>query len=294
MTIRHFRVFNEVCRHMNMTHASKTLHVSQPAISKTISELEDWYGVKLFERLDKKLYLTEAGATIYQHSVYLVDTYDKIDGEIRCSAMDQLIRIGASVTIGTSILSDIISAFKLIYPDVQYRVYVENTKFVQEMLMNNEIDIALIEGNIDNPVFIKEQFMECEIVAVYSRNHPFYEKETITAQDLSEAEFIIREPGSGTRVQFENTMKELNIPWHATWISHNTQAIKNAVAAGHGVGVLSKLSVRKRLRNDEFRAVPLANMKQEFYIVYHKDKFMSRLLLTFKQHIIDMAEKMEA
>lgn len=293
MTIRHFRVFNEVCKYMNMTHASKTLHVSQPAISKTISELEDWYGVKLFERLDKKLYLTEAGTTIYQHSVYLVDTYDKIDSEIRCSAMDYLIRIGASVTIGTSILSDIISSFKLLYPEVQYRVYVENTKFVQDMLMNNEIDFALIEGNIDNPVLIKEQFMECEIVAVYSRNHPFYQKEVITDQDLSEADFIIREPGSGTRIQFENTMKQLHIPWHATWISHNTQAIKNAVAAGHGVGVLSKLSVRKRLRNDEFRAVPIANMKQEFYIVYHKDKFMSKLLLTFKQHIIDMAQKIE-
>lgn len=293
MTIRHFRVFNEVCKHMNMTQASKILHVSQPSISKTIGELEDWYGVKLFERLDKKIYLTEAGKTIYHHSVYLVDTYDKIDSEIRHSASSDLIRIGASVTVGTSILSDIISSFKVLYPDIQYRVYIENTQCVQNLLLNNDIDIALIEGHIDNPVLVTEQFMEADVVAVYSRSHPFYDLEAITVHDLETADFIIREPGSGTRIQFEKIMNDLRIPWTPTWICHNTQAIKNAVEAGHGVGVLSKLSVRRRLKNGEFKAIPFLNMKQDFYIVYHKEKFMTKMLLTFKKHIIDTFNRLE-
>lgn len=293
MTIRHFRVFNEVCKHMNMTQASKILHVSQPSISKTIGELEDWYGVKLFERLDKKLYLTEAGKTIYHHSIYLVDTYDKIDSEIRHTATNDLIRIGASVTVGTSILSDIISSFKLLYPDIQYRVYIENTQRVQSLLLNNDIDIALIEGCIDNPVLITEQFMEADVVAVYSQNHPFYQLDSITVRDLETADFIIREPGSGTRIQFEKVTKELGIQWTPTWICHNTQAIKNAVAAGHGVGVLSKLSVRKRLKSGEFKVIPYLNMKQDFYIVYHKEKFMPKMLLTFKKHIINSFNKLE-
>ncbi|MCC8138703.1 MAG: LysR family transcriptional regulator [Lachnospiraceae bacterium] len=293
MTIRHLRVFNEVCKYMNMTHASRALHVSQPSISATISELEEWYGVKLFERLNKKLYLTDAGRTIYQHSVYLVDMFDRIESEIRQSASVNRLRIGASVTIGTSILSDLISSYKTISPDISYQVYIENTENIQELLLNNDIDIALIEGQISDPSLVSELFAESEIVAVYGRNHPFYEKEEITREDLEAADYIVREEGSNTRVQFEKAMAALDIPWHASWVCHNTQAIKNAVAAGHGVGVLSRLSVRRRLRTGEFRAIPLGEVRAKFYIVYHRDKFMTKQLKEFKQFVVNSIQNVD-
>ncbi|MCI8376639.1 MAG: hypothetical protein HFI29_14605 [Lachnospiraceae bacterium] len=76
------------------------------------------------------------------------------------------------------------------------------------------------------------------------------------------------------------------MPWTPAWICSNTQAIKNAAAAGHGIGVLSKLSVRRRLLSGEFKRIPIGNMRQSFSIVYQKEKFMSKLLASFKQHII--------
>ena len=209
MTIRHFRVFNEVCKCMNMTQASKSLHVSQPSISKTIVELEDWYQVKLFERIGKKLFLTDAGKLFYKH-----------------------------------------------------------------------------EGDITDPNLISEYFATAETVAVCSQKHPFYFKEEFTKEDLMHAAYIVRELGSNTRVLFDTVMQKLQIPWTPAWICSNTQAIKNATVAGHGIGVLSKLSVRRRLLSGEFKRIPIGNMRQSFSIVYQKEKFMSKLLASFKQHII--------
>lgn len=286
MTIRHFRVFNEVCKCMNMTQASKSLHVSQPSISKTIVELEDWYQVKLFERIGKKLFLTDAGKLFYKHSQDLIETYDRIDWEIRNDAVHETLRIGASVSAGTSILSDLISSFQASHPDIQYLVHIENTQTIRQLILNNELDIALIEGTITDPNLISECFATAEVVAVCSQKHPFYFKEELSKEELMHASYIVREPGSNTRMLFETAMQKLQISWTPTWICSNTQAIKNATAAGHGIGVLSKLSVRRRLLSGEFKRIPIGNMRQSFYIVYQKDKLMSKLLSAFKQHII--------
>jgi len=272
---------------MNMTHASKSLHVSQPSISKTIVELESWYNVKLFERMGNKLFLTESGKSFYKHSQNLIQTYERIDWEIRTDTIHEVLRIGASVTAGTSILSDLITSFKSGHPDADYLVHIENTQTIQQLILNNELDIALVEGNIDDPNLISECFAITEVVAVCSQNHPFYFKETITKEELSSAEYIVRELGSSTRVLFDKAMQELQISWSPTWVCSNTQAIKNATRAGHGIGVLSKLSVRRRLLSGEFKRLPIGNMRESFCIVYHKEKFLSPLLSAFKQHIIN-------
>lgn len=287
MKVDYFRIFNEVCKYMNMTQAAEALYVSQPYVSRVISEIEEQYGVQLFDRINKKLYLTEAGRAFYGHSIYMIETLDGIEQEMRHITSGNLIKVGASVTVGTSLLSSLISSFKEQHPEVQFQVNIENTRSIQELLMTNKIDIALIEGYINNTALEFEPFANAEIVAVYSQNHPFYQKKEITREDLENAEYIVREPGSGTRIRFEEVMNSMCISWKAAWVCHNTQAIKNAVAAGHGVGVLSRLSVRRRLETGEFKAIPLKEMKQTFYIAWHKEKFMHANLLAFKHHAIE-------
>lgn len=287
MKVDYFRIFNEVCKYMNMTQAAKALFVSQPYISRVISEMEEQYGVQLFDRIDKKLYLTEAGQTFYSHSIYMIETLDAIEHEMRHITSGNLIKVGANITVATSLLSDLITSFKKLHPEVQFEVNAENTRSIQDLLLANKIDIALIEGYINHKSLVFEPFAEANIVVVYSKNHPFYQKEEITREDLENADYIVREPGSGTRIRFEEVMNSMCISWKPAWVCHNTQTIKNAVAAGHGVGVLSQLSVRKRLENGEFKAIPLKEMKQTFYLTWHREKFMHANLLAFKQHTIN-------
>ena len=113
MNIRQLKVFNEVCRCMNMTTASKNLYVSQPSISKTISELEDWYGTKLFVRINKTLVLTPSGKIVAEYSQKIVDMVEQMDREIKEKVhCDELVRLGVSITTRTDCLSGIMAAFK--------------------------------------------------------------------------------------------------------------------------------------------------------------------------------------
>lgn len=118
----------------------------------------------------------------------------------------ETLRIGASVSAGTSILSDLISTFKASHPDIQYLVHIENTQTIRQLILNNDLDIALIEGDITDPNLISECFATAELVAVCSQKHPFYFKEEFTKEDLMHAAYIVRELGSNTRVLFDSAM----------------------------------------------------------------------------------------
>ena len=254
ITERHLRVFYEVCKHMNMTKASKELFVSQPAISKTIHDIEQDYGVKLFERWNKQLYLTPEGATLYEYSKQAVNLLDAIDKSMQARNGKDIIRVGASITIGTSILGEIAADFCAEHPSVKIEALVDSTPVIEQALLQGQIDLSFVEGRLASPE-IKSETVGCtDIVLVVGRTHELYGQEGITLEDLSGRDFIVREKGSRTREKFSMEMERNNIRWNPAWECHNTQTIKNAVDAGLGIGVLSKLSVRKRLGSGRFRA----------------------------------------
>lgn len=296
MNIRHLRVFNEVCRQMNMTRASETLHISQPAISKTISELESWYNTRLFERWNKNIYLTPTGQMLYDYSLHIVSLLDKLEQEIKGKMREDIIRVGASITAGTSILSDIVTGFQECHPHIRVEAVIDNTKAIEELLLKNQLDIGMVEGTIRNQEIVADVFGRSEIVLVCGRPHPLYGKEEVSRDDLEGLDFIVREEGSNTRAKFEAAMRALDIHWNPVWVCRNTQSIKNAVSAGLGIGVLSKLSVRKRLANGRFFEIFPFKLPiwQDFKIAYHMNKYMTRNLLEFKSYISQKFHEMES
>lgn len=296
MNIRHLRVFNEVCRQMNMTRASEILHISQPAISKTISELESWYGTRLFERWNKNIYLTPTGQMLYDYSLHIVSLLDKLEQEIKGKMREDIIRVGASITAGTSILSDIVTGFQKDHPCIRVEAVIDNTKVIEDLLLKNQLDIGMVEGTIRNQDIVAEVFGRSEIVLVCGRLHPLYGKTPVTREDLEGRDFIVREEGSNTRAKFAAAMRALDIHWNPVWVCHNTQSIKNAVSAGLGIGVLSKLSVRKRLAGGRFFELsPFdAPLWQDFKIAYHVNKYMTRNLINFKSYITEKFNEMES
>ncbi len=291
ITERHLRVFYEVCKHMNMTKASKELFVSQPAISKTIHDIEQDYGVKLFERWNKALYLTPEGANLYEYSKQVVNLLDTIDTNMRARNTKDLIRVGASITIGTSILSEIVSGFCAENDSVRIEALVDNTPVIEQALLQGRLDIAFVEGRLTSMDIKSDIVGSTDILLVVNRLHELYGKENVTLADLDGLDFIVREKGSHTREIFALEMEKNNIHWNPAWSCHNTQTIKNAVDAGLGVGVLSKLSVRKRLENGRFRALNVFERPLLLYIrvAYVENKYFSQNLKNFlsyaKEHV---------
>ena len=288
ITGRHLRVFYEVCKHMNMTKASKELFVSQPAISKTIHDIEQDYGVKLFERWNKQLYLTPEGATLYEYSKQAVNLLDAIDKSMQARNGKDIIRVGASITIGTSILGEIAADFCAEHPSVKIEALVDSTPVIEQALLQGQIDLSFVEGRLASPE-IKSETVGCtDIVLVVGRTHELYGQEGITLEDLSGRDFIVREKGSRTREKFSMEMERNNIRWNPAWECHNTQTIKNAVDAGLGIGVLSKLSVRKRLESGRFRALNVFDKPLELYIrmAYAENKYFSQNLTAFRDYAV--------
>lgn len=278
-----------------MTKASNELFISQPAISKTISEIEEFYHIMLFERRNKTLLLTPNGQRLYEYACAVLNMMEKMDQAMREDTRVELVRVGASITTGTSILSDISVAFQHIHPNAKVIATIDNTDVIERELVDSKLDIAIVEGEINNHSLTTEPLGDTEIVLVVNRLHPLYEKEPITAEDLQDMDFIVREEGSKTRARFSMEIENLGIRWNPTWSCHNTQTIKNAVDAGLGIGVLSKLSVRKRLLSGRFRALKVfpEPLMLHLYIAYRKNQYMPATLESFKSFIIRQYRIME-
>lgn len=288
MTLRHFKIFVAVCDKMNMTKASDTLFMSQSAVSQAISELENHYGLRLFERLSKKLYITQAGEKLLSYARYIIKLNIELENEMKTLNEKGSIRIGASVTVGAYVLPKLVSHFQRENTEVDIQVYEENTTKIEKMLLHDEIDLALVEGETTNSDIINKPFMNDELVLICGANHRFSKLSYIEPHELEKEKFIIREEGSGTRKTFEDKMIEKQLTWQVIWVCNNTDTIKTAVAEGLGVSVISRNSVMNELDSGILCEIPIKGIKfkRQFKIIYHKNKYLTEIM----QHFMDYCE----
>jgi molybdenum-dependent DNA-binding transcriptional regulator ModE len=173
MTLRHLKIFVTVCETGSTTAAGEKLHIAQPSISLAISELEDYYGIKLFDRIAKRLYITEAGKKFLQYATHIVGLFEEMEREIKNFDATGIIRIGASITIGNYLLPGYITRFKKIHPQMDVKVIIDNSEKIQQYILSNQIDIGLIEGIVYSPYIAEHKFRDDELVMVCGNAHPF-------------------------------------------------------------------------------------------------------------------------
>lgn len=288
MTLRHFNIFVAVCDKMNMTKAAEMLFISQSAVSQVISELESYYGVRLFERLSRKLYITKAGEKLLSYARYIIKLNMELENDMKTLRQNDFIRIGASVTIGAYVLPKLISRFQKLNSETDVKVYEENTEKVEIMLLKDEIDIALVEGETTNTDILNRPFMEDELVLICGKGHKFEKLDYIEPYELEKEKFIIREKGSGTRKTFENKMRENHTNYQISWTCNNTDTIKIAVAEGLGVSVISRYSVINELKHRILYEIPVKGIrfKRQFKIIYHKNKYLTKTMKNFIHFIM--------
>lgn len=283
MTLRHFKIFITVCDTMNMTTAGEKLFLSQSAVSQAISELEKYYLSKLFERLSRKLYLTHSGEKLLSYARHIVRMNEETVYEMKMLKDGGFIRIGASVTVCTCILPKAVTELQRLRTNAKIEVYENNTGKIENMILQDQIDIGIVEGNIHSSDIISIPFMEDDLVLVCGKKHRFHKLNKILPIDLEKENFIIRELGSGTRETFEDVMTANQIIWNASWTCNNADSIINAVEEGLGVTVISNRLVQNEIACGDLIKLQIEGIefKRDFKICYHKHKYLSDLINQF-------------
>lgn len=264
-----------------MRKAAEQLYISQPTVSQAISELENYYGVKLFERLSQKIYLTESGEQLLSYARHVVSSFETMDLAMKHAGSTPLIRLGGSVSVGTRLFNDIVDEMERENPSIDIRVIINNTEHIENLLLKSQIDIGIVEGLVKSKDLIRVPLFTDELVVVVGRKHPFYQREEIWIEELEGQEFIAREDASMERNQYEKVLAENSIKLIQKWSSSNTEPIKKAVIAGKGLAIISRLLIENELVSGALKVVPVhgITVKREIQLIYHKDKFLSPQLV---------------
>lgn len=285
MNERKLRIFYEVSKELNMTKVSEKLYVSQPSISQAINDLEKDLGVKLFDRMGKKLYLTHEGSTFLNYTRRILNIYDeavKVIKEMNSLQRGKL-KIGASTTIGIYILPDIIGKFSKIYSNVDISIIIENTENIVKLIEENHLDIAFVEGPVHSEEIEVEKFYEDELVFITCRDHPWTKMGKILESDIVKEKIIMREKGSGTREVFIAALDRNFIDYSIFMELGHTEAIKKAVEAGLGISCISKKCIKDEINYGKLSVSEIDGLKinRSLHLIHHKDKYMTKLINAF-------------
>lgn len=276
MTIRHMNIFITVYQTENVTKAAERLYMTQPAVSRCIADMEAYYGVRLFERIGRRLSVTEAGRELYHHAIHIVDSFEQMERGMKNWDEFGILRVGASITLGTFLLPKAVKEFRAVHPESRLTVTVANVHMLQEKLLNNQLDFALIEGGCSNDRLEAEEFGRDRLVPVLPPEDP--RRDTVcTLKELCASPLLLREKGSAGRSFLEHIFSLHDIPAEPIMESVSTSAILQAVSMGLGISFLPE-----RLAIGEIRSGLVATcsvegetLRREHYLVYHRNKFHS-------------------
>ena len=280
MTIRHLRIFIAVAEAGTMSLAAKRLYIAQPTVSQAIAEIEADCGARLFERLGKKLYITGEGDRLLRYARPITGLFDEMERAMRNAGRAVCLRVGATMTVGSCVLTPLLDSFEAKHPQVQVQAVVDNTHAIEEMLLDSRLDLALVEGEIHSPDLLVRPVIRDELVLVCPPDHPFARRAGILAEELEGQPFILREEGSGTRARLEEFLKSRDIAIVPKWICYGADPILAAVEGGQGLSVISRRLVECRAAGGRLAIVPVrdAALERAFSLVYHTDKFLSEPL----------------
>ena len=203
MTLRHFRIFAAVCKEGGVTKAAKSLYLAQPAVSLAVRELEEHYGVRLFDRIGHRLYLTQAGKEFLRYTDRILALCDELETGARQWGDRSPLHIGSSMTIGTKLLPALVQDFRRRYPSVKVTVEIQNSGVIEEKLLENAMDFALIESAPHSGKLACRRFSGDRMVAVCSPKDPLAKEQGVTLAQLMTKPLLLREKGSGTRAYFK-------------------------------------------------------------------------------------------
>jgi|TARA_R110000772_G_scaffold141115_3_gene250688 DNA-binding transcriptional LysR family regulator len=279
-TLRQLEVFIATAQHENISRAASDLAMSQSAASGSLRELEQQFNVQLFDRLGKRLRLSELGRQLRPAAEELLDRARALEQGMLGEEISGRLQLGATLTIGNYLAVPMIAAFRTRFPAADVALSVANTAAIAEKVAHYELDIGLVEGELSHADLSCEPWQADELTVFAAPGHPLARRRALTDDDLLSLEWIVREPGSGTRQTFDRAMHGILPALRLALELQHTEAIKRAVEAGLGVGCLSRISLVEAFARGSLvpLRVPHRDFTRRLHIVLHRQKFHTAAL----------------
>ena len=292
LTFRQLSVFEAVARHLSFSRAAQELHLTQPAVSMQIKQLEENVGTSLFEQLGKKIYLTEAGHELYHYSRTIAQQLSEAEavlGELKGLKRGKL-KISVAST-ANYFAPQLLATFSQRFPTVTVSLNVTNRQALLVQIANNEMDMAIMGQPPDGQDLVAESFMENPLVVIAPVTHPLVQEKHIPLRRLEQETFLMREEGSGTRIAMERYFEAHRVKIRAGMEMSSTEAIKQGVQANLGLGVVSLHTVELELEAKRLSLLDVQDLpiRRHWHIVHRKDKRLSAAAQAFKNFLMDEA-----
>lgn len=287
MTIRHLKIFICVCKHQSMTKAAEELFIAQPAVSNTISEIEKNYNVKLFDRINKRLFITEEGKNLLIKAQEAVGSFDEFEEMAQNSSKKPLLKIGSSLTIGKQKMPRLLRLLKENFPDIDTQVSINQTSIIESKILSGALDFAFIQGKPSDPN-IKSKLIDCNtLIAVCGKK--FNIPNTVSLKELCKYDLLLREDESVSREFLDNIFALENIVVTPVMESISNQALISAAVQNLGVTVLPESLVIRQLENGGLRKITVSDYEftRNSYVIYHKSKTFGSV----KKEVFDFCYK---
>jgi DNA-binding transcriptional LysR family regulator len=279
-SLRQLEVFLAVARTGSVSGAGEALAMSQSAVSGALGDLERQFGVQLFDRIGKRLRLSELGQSMRAQAEAVFDQAAELEAAFEGRAAIGRLRIGATLTIGNHLVAPLMARFMREHSGAELALVVANTEEIARRVANFEIDVGLVEGEIQDRDLELVPWRSDELVVFCAPDHRYAKKRALTDADLRAAKWIVRERGSGTRQTFDRAMHGLLADLHVVLALEHTEAIRGAVAAGLGLGCVSRIALQEAFDHGTLVPcrVPQRDFRRDFYLLVNKHKYRGRAL----------------
>lgn len=276
MTRKHFTIFVEVCRFLNFSQAAEALNTTQPAVSLAVKELESHYGVALFERMTRRVYLTPAGEALLATAQDVLRGFQEAE-ETLGQGRPLALRVGANVSFGEAGLAQVLGRFRQEHPQVRLRALVANSDKIQSLLAENQLDVGIVDGlGVSERLRAQPLYQEDLVLAAAPGRFPA----PATVEELAALPLLLREPGSGLRSSVDRVFSQQGLAPQPLLESTSTAALAQAAKAGLGVAILPE-ALAQRESGLQVGTVPEVRFFRQFACALHRQKAPSPALEAF-------------
>lgn len=278
MTVRHLRIFQAVCQKESITAAAEQLNMTQPAVSIAVRELESYYRTRLFDRIGRRIRLTESGTLLRQYADSILEQFDEAAVVLRDQSRSRRCRLAVNVTVGETMLSAILAALRQAIPELQPEITVNHAPVIGQKLTAGEVDLAVTDGLAPLPELAFVPFSAEEMLAVCAPDFPVPDSPTLEA--LSALPLLLREAKSGNREAVDSTARTKGIVLRPILESASDLCLLQAAENGLGIALLPKKLVQQELDTGRLRAVPLTDavFRREYSLVWNRKKYQPEVV----------------
>ncbi len=284
MADRRLQVFHTVARMLSFTKAAEILHMTQPAVTFQVRQLEEHFDTRLFDRTHNRISLTKVGERVYHRAERIFEQYSEMEREVREITGDVcgVLLVGASTTIAEYMLPSLLGDFKKQFPEVTIKLKVSNSDGIVSMVEENAIDLGVVEAPVNNKNLVVEVCRVDQLVAIVPPDHELGKRERVQIGELLDYPFIAREEGSGTRGVFHEYLKAAGMKVRDLKVEMelgSPESIKGAVQAGMGISIMSMVTVAKERQLGTLKFLYLdPPLQRPFSFVHQKQKFRVRAM----------------